>query len=88
MEDFTIEAMTPILAKFPPTLVLNSMRDPTFFPSVAMHSLLVKLGVEADLNLWSGQDHCFFYNHDIPESREAWNVIVKFFDKNLGKLPN
>jgi len=30
-------------------------------------------------------DHAFFYNPKLPESHEANNVIVRFFDKHLGK---
>jgi hypothetical protein len=36
-----------------------------------------------------GAPHCSFaqpvVNPNEPESREAWSVIVKFFDSNLGK---
>jgi acetyl esterase/lipase len=44
----------------------------------------VKLGVEADLHVWEGLFHGFFYNADVPESRDAFNVMIKFFDRHLG----
>jgi hypothetical protein len=28
--------------------------------------------------------HGFFYNVDVPESRDCYDVIVKFFDRYLG----
>jgi hypothetical protein len=31
-------------------------------------------------------DHFFFGNPDLPESREAYDVIVKFFDSRLGRV--
>jgi hypothetical protein len=29
--------------------------------------------------------HGFFYNVDVPESRDCFDVIVRFFDRHLGK---
>ena len=48
------------------------------------HEQLVRLGVETDLHVWEGLFHGFFYNVDVPESKDALNVIVKFFDRHLG----
>jgi acetyl esterase/lipase len=42
------------------------------------------LGVEAELHVWEGLFHGFFYNVDVPESKDALNVIIKFFDRHLG----
>ena len=28
--------------------------------------------------------HGFFYNPDVPESRDCYDVIVKFFARHLG----
>ena len=44
----------------------------------------MKLGVEAELHVWEGLFHGFFYNADVPESKDAFNVIIKFFDRHLG----
>jgi epsilon-lactone hydrolase len=52
---------------------------------VYTHGLLVKAGVPADLHVWEGMFHGFFYNVDVPESRDCYDVIVKFFARNLGK---
>jgi len=48
-----------------------------------MQVSIVAQGVEADLHVWEGLGHAFFYDTDIPESREAWNLVVKFFDTHL-----
>jgi monoterpene epsilon-lactone hydrolase len=34
--------------------------------------------------VWEGMFHGFFYNVDVPESRDCYDVIVKFFDRHLG----
>ena len=47
--------------------------------------MLVKQGVEADLHVWEGMFHGFFSNVDVPESRDCYDVIVKFFDRHLGQ---
>jgi monoterpene epsilon-lactone hydrolase len=74
-----------VLAKFPPTLFVTSTRGFDMSSAVYSHSLLVKQGVEADLHVWEGLFHGFFYNADVPESRDCFDVIVKFFDKHLGR---
>ncbi len=73
-----------VLAKFPPTLVITGTRGFELSSAVYSHSLLVKEGVEAELHVWEGLFHGFFYNPDVPESRDCYDVIVKFFDRHLG----
>ena len=74
-----------LLAQFPPSLIINGLRDATWGGSIQLHNQLVKAGVDADLHLWPGGNHCFLYNSELPESREAYDVIVNFFDKHLGR---
>jgi acetyl esterase/lipase len=73
-----------VLAKFPPTLIITGTRAFELSSAVYTHSQLVKLGVSAELHVWEGLFHGFFYNPDVPESRDAYDVIVKFFDRHLG----
>jgi acetyl esterase/lipase len=73
-----------ILAKFPPTLILTGSRDVSMSAAIHTHAELVKNGVDADLHVWEGVGHGFFYDPSLPESQEAYAVIVKFFDKYLG----
>jgi acetyl esterase/lipase len=74
-----------ILAKFPPTLFITATRGVEFSQAVYAHTQLVKLGVDAELHVWEGLFHAFFYNPDVPESRDCYDVIVKFFERHLGK---
>ena len=73
-----------LLAKFPPTLIITGTRDFALSGALYTHSQLVKLGVDAQLHVWDGLFHGFFYNPDVPESQDAYQVMVRFFDKNLG----
>jgi acetyl esterase/lipase len=74
-----------ILRRFPPTLVISGTRDLGLSASIHLHSRLTALGVDADLHVWEAQTHCGFLTPNIPESREAWDVIARFFDKRLGQ---
>lgn len=78
-------ASSAVLAKFPPTLIVTGTRGFELSASVYAHSRLVKAGVDTDLHVWEGMFHGFFYNPDVPESRDCYDVIVKFFDRHLGK---
>ena len=74
-----------VLGKFPPTLIVSGTRAFELSSAVHTHALLVKQGVEADLHVWEGMFHGFFYNIDVPESRDCYDVVVKFFERHLGK---
>jgi monoterpene epsilon-lactone hydrolase len=73
-----------ILAKFPPTLIITGTRGFELSSALYTHEQLVKLGVDAELHVWEGLFHGFFYNMDVPESKDALNVIIRFFDHHLG----
>ncbi len=74
-----------VLARFPPTLVVTATRGFELSSAVHSHALLVKAGVEAELHVWEGLFHGFFYNPDVPESRDCYDVIVSFFARHLGR---
>jgi epsilon-lactone hydrolase len=74
-----------VLARFPPTLVVTGTRAFELSSAVYTHTQLIKQGVDAELHVWEGMFHGFFYNPDVPESRECYQVIVNFFDRHLGR---
>ena len=73
-----------ILAKFPPTLLITGTRDFAMSGTIHTDTELTKLGVKTELHVWDGLFHGFFYNADVPESRDAFNIMIRFFDRNLG----
>jgi epsilon-lactone hydrolase len=77
-------ASAEVLAKFPPTLIITGTRAFELSSAVYTHSQMVKHGVQAELHVWEGMFHGFFYNPDVPESRDCYAVILKFFDRYLG----
>ena len=87
-EDVGNPLASPVLApdllkRFPPTLIISATRAPEMSSAVNTHRELVKAGVESDLNVWDGLGHAFFYNIDLPESREAFQVMADFFARHL-----
>lgn len=88
--DLSDPLMSPIeseavLKRFPPTLLITATRAGELSAAVNTHRLLVKAGVEADLHVWDGLNHCFYTDDKLPESREAFSVMARFFTKHLGR---
>jgi len=73
-----------LLAKFPPVLFVTATRDLAMSNAIYSHNQLAKAGVESELRVWDGLWHSFIYD-DLPEARDANNIIVHFFDKHLGR---
>ncbi len=73
----------PVLARFPPTLIVTGTRGFEFSNAVYTHTRLVDAGVDAELHVWEGLFHGFFYNPDVPESMDCYRVIARFFERRL-----
>lgn len=53
--------------------------------AIYRHEQLTKLGVDAEPHVWAGLFMASFTNPDVPGCRDAYDVMVKFFDRHLGK---
>jgi len=77
-------ALSPeTLQKFPPTIIISGTRAYDLSSAAYTHTQLVKLGVEANIYLWDGMWHGFYCDVDLPESREAFDITARFFQKKL-----
>ncbi|MHB1057684.1 MAG: alpha/beta hydrolase [Rhodanobacter sp.] len=74
-----------LLAKFPPTLLITGTRDFTMSSVLHSQALLTAAGVDTELHAWDGMWHAFFSDPEMPESRQAYAVMVRFFDRRLGR---
>ena len=72
-----------VLAQFPPTLIITATRDMAMSAALYTHQRLVASGVEADLHVFEGLSHYFFADTGLPESREAFAIMARFFQKHL-----
>jgi monoterpene epsilon-lactone hydrolase len=73
-----------VLQVFPPSLLVTATRDHAMSSAVYTHSRLSQLGVETELHVFEGLGHAFFYDPALPESREVYSLVSKFFDAHLG----
>lgn len=80
-------ASEQVLARFPPTLLIAGSRDFTVSSLFRTQAVLTNAGVEAELHVWDGMWHAFFMDPDLPESQEVYRVVVRFFDRHLGRAP-
>jgi acetyl esterase/lipase len=74
-----------LLAKFPPTLLISGTRDMAMSTVIHSQTLLDQAGVDTELRLWEGMWHSFFSDPELPESKDAYRVIWRFFDRHLGR---
>ncbi|MGC1546909.1 MAG: alpha/beta hydrolase fold domain-containing protein [Rhodanobacter sp.] len=74
-----------LLAKFPPTLLISGTRDFAMSSVLRSQALLSQAGVDTELHVWDGMWHSFFSDPELPESQQAYTVIVKFFERRLAR---
>jgi len=81
----------PVLSPFfadlhgmPPTLFMTSTRDMLLSDTTILHRAFLRAGVDASLVVFEGLNHCFWYDPNLPESKEADIIMAKFFDTHLG----
>jgi acetyl esterase/lipase len=80
--------LSPVYADLhgmPPALFITSTRDLLLSDTATLHRAFLRAGVEAQLVVFDGLNHAFWYNPNTPESREADSIMARFFDDHLGK---
>lgn len=70
---------------FPPTLFVTSTRDLLLSGTTILHRAFLRAGVPADLVVFEALPHAFWYDYQLPETKEALNIMATFFDHSLGK---
>jgi monoterpene epsilon-lactone hydrolase len=67
----------------PPTLFLTSTRDMMLSGTAILHRAFLRAGVDARLAVFEALNHGFWYEANLPESKEADEMIAQFFDAHL-----
>jgi epsilon-lactone hydrolase len=67
----------------PPALFLTSTRDMLLSGTAILHRAFLRAGVDAQLVVFEALNHGFWYEANLPESREADEIIARFFDAHL-----
>lgn len=74
-----------VLANFPPTLLIAGGRDFALSSACDLHLKLEDAGVDARLYVFDGLWHAFQIFPELPESRQVYRVLAKFFDRTLAQ---
>ncbi|MEZ5744594.1 MAG: alpha/beta hydrolase [Sphingomonadaceae bacterium] len=72
-----------VLKAFPPTMLITGTRAMDMSPAVYTNSMLMKAGVETDMIVAEGMDHCYIYSSNLPEAQDAYAAIAAFFKEHL-----
>ncbi len=80
--------LSPLFADlhgFPPSLLVTGTRDALLSSTTIFHRALLQAGVDAQLLVFEAMPHAFWYHFQFPETREALDMMAKFFDEKVGK---
>jgi monoterpene epsilon-lactone hydrolase len=70
---------------FPPCLLVTSTRDLLLSNTSIFHRALLRANVNAQLVVFEALPHAFWYHFQLPETKEALQIMAKFLNENVGK---
>jgi acetyl esterase/lipase len=79
--------LSPLFADLhgmPPSLLVNSTRDILLSGTTIFHRALLQAGDDSHLVVFEALPHAFWYHFNLPETREALELMAKFFDAKVG----
>jgi epsilon-lactone hydrolase len=80
--------LSPLFADLhgmPATLLVTSTRDLLLSDTAIFHRALLNAGADAQLVVFEALPHAFWYHFHLPETREALQLMAKFFDEKVGR---
>jgi acetyl esterase/lipase len=80
--------LSPLFADlhgFPPCLLVTSTRDLLLSNTSMFHRALLRADVNAQLVVFEALPHAFWYHFQLPETKEALQIMANFFDQKLGR---
>jgi epsilon-lactone hydrolase len=80
--------LSPLYSNFkgyPPTLFVTSTRDLLLSGTTILHRAFLSAGVDAQLVVFEALPHAFWYDFQLPETKEALGIMAKFFDEKVGR---
>jgi acetyl esterase/lipase len=78
--------LSPIFADLhgmPPSLLVTSSRDILLSGTSTLQRALLRAGDDAQLVVFEALPHAFWYHFQLPETKEALELMAKFFDDKL-----
>jgi len=80
--------LSPIFADLhgmPSTLLVTSTHDLLLSDTSMFHLALLHAGVDSQLLVFEALPHAFWYHFQLPETREALQMMADFFDQKVGR---
>jgi acetyl esterase/lipase len=80
--------LSPLFADLhgmPPSLLVTSTRDILLSDTSRFHRALLRAGDDAQLVVFEALPHAFWYHFQLPETREALELMAKFFDEKVAR---
>jgi len=66
------------LSGMPPSLLVTSTRDLLLSDTTTFHRALLRAGNESQLAVFEALPHAFWYHFELPETREALELMAKY----------
>jgi epsilon-lactone hydrolase len=66
-------------------LLVTSTRDLLLSDTAMFHRALLGAGVDARLVVFEALPHAFWYHFQLPETKEALQLMAKFFEEKVGR---
>ena len=80
--------LSPVYANLrglPPTLLVTSTRDILLSGTTILQRALLRSGDDAQLVVFEALPHAFWYHFELPETKEALELMAKFLDAKVGR---
>jgi epsilon-lactone hydrolase len=80
--------LSPLFADLrgmPPSLLVTSTRDILLSDTATLQRALLHAGNDAQLVVFEALPHAFWYHFQLPETKEALELMAKFFDEKVGR---
>jgi len=80
--------LSPLFADLrgmPPSLLVTSTRDILLSDTATLQRGLLRAGDDAQLVVFEALPHAFWYHFQLPETKEALEMMAKFFDEKVGR---
>jgi acetyl esterase/lipase len=80
--------LSPLFADLhgmPPALLVTSTRDILLGDTATLQRALLRAGDDANLVVFEALPHAFWYHFELPETKEALELMANFFDEKLAR---
>jgi epsilon-lactone hydrolase len=83
-QDPVLSPLFADLKGWPPSLLVTSTRDLLLSDTAMFHRAMLRAGDDAQLVVYEALPHAFWYHYQLPETREALDLMAKFFEDKVG----